>query len=235
MPTFLPGFSGGQALPGTDPDHPWAMILRRAVTGIAVALIAFGVGMLIYPAATDLYTQRAQARLRQDFAGDVAAAQAGPVGAVPARQALAVIRIGAVGLDAVVVQGTSPASLHVGPGHYQQTAAPCMAGNVGIAGHRTTYGKPFNRLDALVPGNEIVLVTAAARCTYAVLPAPPGAARAAGGAAWIVRPDDWSVVGPLAGGPGGSYLTLTTCNPKGSAAQRLVVRARLVPEAGGSR
>jgi sortase A len=202
--------------------------LRRAGAGLAVALIAFGIGMLLYPAATNLYTAREQARLRREFAASVRAAAAGPAGPVPAREAMAVIRIPAMGLDAVVVQGTGPQSLRTGPGHYAGTPSPCLPGNAAIAGHRTTYGHPFSRLDELVAGDDIVVTTPAGGCTYQVLPPPAGAATPdAASAAWIVRPDDWAVVGPL-GPPGVADLTLTTCNPKGSAAQRLVVRARLV-------
>jgi sortase A len=192
---------------------------------LAVALVAVGLGMLVYAPATDFYAARAQARLRRQFAADVTAAAAGPTGPVPTSQALAVVRIPAIGLDAVVVQGTDPQSLRTGPGHYAQSPLPCLPGNVAVAGHRTTYGHWFNRLDELAAGDDITFVTPSGSCTYQALAAPAATpVPHAGSAAWIISPDDWGVVGPLTG----SYLTLTTCNPKGSAAQRLVARARLV-------
>ena len=51
-----------------------------------------------------------------------------------------------------MVEGTSPEALRAGAGHYPETPLPGQAGNVAIAGHRTTYGKPFNRLDEVAPG-----------------------------------------------------------------------------------
>ena len=124
------------------------------------------------------------------------------------------------------MEGTDPQTLRSGPGHYSQTPPPCSRGNVAVAGHRTTYGRPFGRLDGLLPGDEITLVTPARRCTYEVVPAPPRRAAphtATAGASWVTTPDDWSVIGPLQG----SFLTLTTCSPPGSASRRLIVRARL--------
>lgn len=199
--------------------------LRRAIAGVAAVLSAAGIAMLAYTPATNLYAARAQSGLRQQFGAEMAAATAGPTGPVPERQALAVLRAPAIDLDAVVVQGTDPQALRTGPGHYVDTPLPCEAGNVGIAGHRTTYGHPFNHLDALVAGDRITVQTRAGSCTYEVDAPPPGTVPAeAGSAAWVISPYGWAVIDPLTG----AYLTLTTCNPEGSAAQRLVARAHLI-------
>lgn len=190
--------------------------------------------MLVYPVTTDIYTSRAQARLRRDFAARLAGDKApqaapGPAAAGPPAvstgQVVALIRIPRLDLDTVMVEGTDPATLRKGPGHYPGSSLPCVPGNMAIAGHRTTYGRPFSGLDQLTAGDQITLVTPQQRCTYEVVSGvsrkpPPHK----GSAAWITSPDDWSAVAPLQG----SYLTLTTCHPKGSAAQRLIVRARLV-------
>lgn len=199
--------------------------------------------MLVYPVTTDIYTTQAQAGLRREFAARVAEAQAqaqarqppsqaGPATAptsappvVGAGQGIALIRIPKLGLDTVMVEGTDPAALRRGPGHYPGSPPPCARGNVAIAGHRTTYGKAFSGLDLLAAGDQITLVTPQQRCTYQVVGgASPRPAPHKGSAAWITSPHDWSAVAPLQG----SYLTLTTCNPRGSATQRLIVRARLV-------
>lgn len=196
--------------------------------------------MLAYPVTTDVYTSRAQAALRREFAAQVAQARAQapatPAGASPAStpaaatpvgagEGVALIRIPKLGLDAVMVEGTDPAALRKGPGHYTGTPAPCTKGNVAIAGHRTTYGRAFGGLDLLSAGDPITLVTPKQQCTYAVVAgASPRPAPHKGSAAWITSPRDWSAVAPLQG----SYLTLTTCHPKGGATQRLIVRARLV-------
>ena len=54
----------------------------------------------------------------------------------------------------VVVEGTTPAALKAGAGHYRGTPLPCEMGNVAIAGHRTTYGKPFNQIDRSDQGRQ---------------------------------------------------------------------------------
>ncbi|HEU5003618.1 MAG TPA: class E sortase [Actinomycetota bacterium] len=202
------------------------LLVNRAIALLALALVATGLALLSYPLATDLYTARAQARLRAEFAAGVAGARPGPTGPVGQSHALAVIEIPAIGLDEVVVEGTQSEDLRAGPGHYSASPPPCGAGNAAIAGHRTTYGEPFNQLDQLTPGETITLITRQATCTYEVLAPPPHQAIPRPGAAgWVVPPDAWSVVGPLPG----NYLTLTTCTPKGSATDRLVVRAREIP------
>ena len=130
------------------------------------------------------------------------------------------IEIPKLGVNTIVVQGTSPNALKAGAAHYPATPLPGEKGNVGIAGHRTTYGRPFNRIDALRPGDLIVLTTPAARHTYQVSRDP-----------WITTPYDWSVVDATPD----AELTLTTCHPKGSARERLIVRAKLVKSEGVGR
>jgi sortase A len=122
------------------------------------------------------------------------------------------IRVPKIGLDMAFVQGVSLDALKEGPGHYPGTPLPGQAGNVAIAGHRTTYLHPFWGLGQLRKGDTVVLQTRAGTFTYRVL--------------WerAVAPDDWSVVAPTAS----SALTLTTCNPLFHSTQRLVVRAVLV-------
>jgi sortase A len=92
-------------------------------------------------------------------------------------------------------------------------------GNVAIAGHRTTYGKPFNQLDRLAPGDKIDLTTPLGTCEYVVTD------RGSGPNPFVVDPGNLAIV---ANTPGERNLTLTTCHPKGSAKQRLVIRAHLV-------
>jgi sortase A len=127
---------------------------------------------------------------------------------------IARLLIPSIGLDQVVVQGTETADLREGPGHYPGTPYPGQQGNVAIAGHRTTYAHPFYDLDGVAVGALIHLVVPGRTWTY----------RAVGSV--VVPPDDVAVAGPL--GEAGGWLTLTTCNPRYSAASRLVVRARLV-------
>lgn len=115
-----------------------------------------------------------------------------------------------------LVEGAGVEDLKTGPGHYPSTPLPGELGNVGIAGHRTTYGNPFFNLDLLEPGDPIYIQTLYGKFRYDVE------------RSFIVSPKDRKV---LANTPDESVLTLTTCHPKYSAAQRLIVRARLVGEA----
>ena len=64
--------------------------------------------------------------------------------------------IPAINVDQITVEGVSVEDLRKGPGHYPSTPNPGQAGNSAIAGHRTTYGAPFHRVDELQPGDEII-------------------------------------------------------------------------------
>ncbi|MDP1454848.1 class E sortase, partial [Peribacillus frigoritolerans] len=96
------------------------------------------------------------------------------------------------------------------------------AGNSAIAGHRTTYGAPFNRIDELVPGDEIAITTPQGEFTYVVIPAPGETDQAW----WIVDPSQVEVLADA----GDNRLTLTACHPKYSAKQRIIVAATLKTE-----
>jgi sortase A len=129
--------------------------------------------------------------------------------------ALAKLEIPSIGVDWIVVAGVRVEDLQKGPGHYPDTPLPGQEGNVAIAGHRTTYGAPFARINELEPGDEIVLSTFTGRFVYRM------------SEQWIVPPTDASVLNPT---PVPS-LTLTSCHPKYSARERIIVRAVLDPEA----
>lgn len=124
------------------------------------------------------------------------------------------ISIPSIGLDWNIYEGTDLSVLNNGPGHYSHAPKPCRAGNAAIAGHRTTHGAPFNKLDLLKAGDVINITTPAGDCTYKYLRTE------------IVSPNNISVVMPKDNGA--NELTLTACHPKGSAAQRIVVTSSLV-------
>jgi sortase A len=111
--------------------------------------------------------------------------------------------------DAAIVEGTDEHQLQQGPGHYPGTSLPGQPGNAAIAGHRTTYGAPFYNLNTLQTGDTISIETAQGFFQYQVV------------GSRIVAPNDTSVLNQTAE----PQLTLTTCNPRYSAAQRLVVVA----------
>jgi sortase A len=126
--------------------------------------------------------------------------------------AIGIIRIPRIGRHDAVVQGTDTDSLRKGPGHYPATSFPGQGGTVAIAGHRTTYGAPFNQIDKLKPGDEIILEMPYGKFTYAVKDTK------------IVDPTELSVVDRV---PGPEQLVLSACHPLYSAAQRIIVFARL--------
>jgi sortase A len=131
----------------------------------------------------------------------------------PQGDAVAQIRITRIGLDSIVVNGVNVDNLREGPGHYPGTPLPGQVGNAAIAGHRTTYGAPFGGLDDLTIGDTIVVRTLQGTFTYLVYDK------------LVVNPSDVSVLNDDPDRP--AILTLTTCTPKYSAAQRLVVKAAL--------
>ncbi len=187
-------------------------VARRMLMGLSVLLFLTGVGMFMFPFATNWYADWKQDRLATEFRSPETR-QAYETRSIEPGSALTRIEIPSLGVDAIVVEGTTLSSLRAGAGHYQGTALPCESGNAAIAGHRTTYSKPFARVDEMEIGDEIVLETPLGTCWYEVVRSP-----------FVTHPADWSVVDEL----DGFYLTLTTCHPEGSARERLIVRARLI-------
>jgi sortase A len=194
----------------------------------------FAVGVLGYPFYTNIVQSRIQDRLEHQLASPELK-QAYLDHNLQDGDSLTRIKIPAIDVDVVVVEGTGADSLRAGAGHYKETALPCEDGTVGIAGHRTTYGRPFANLDLLKPGDTITLQTPVGSCTYQVLPPPPKRqALNDTSAAFVINPNEIQVIEApriaRAGEdpPPSAMLTLTTCHPKGSAAKRLVIQAKLV-------
>jgi sortase A len=192
-------------------NKPW---LRRTLSGLSVLLVLGGLALVGYPFATNMWTDRIQERLEDQIASPELQ-QAYKERKIETGDSLTRIKIPALGLDTVVVEGITPSALRAGAGHYPQTPLPCEGGNVSIAGHRTTYGRPFGNVDQLKPGDTIELTTPIGGCVYQVSKAP-----------YVVAPTEMSVIDPTAE----RSLTLTTCHPKGSAAQRLIIRATWVKD-----
>ena len=129
----------------------------------------------------------------------------------PEGDVIALLQIPAIGLSQFVVEGTGTDDLAKGPGHYIGTAQPGQGGNVAIAGHRTTHGAPFYNISNLKPGDTIYLTDLRAQKLTYIVAFPP----------FPVDPSNVSVLNYF----GDNRLTLTSCNPPYSAAQRLIVVA----------
>jgi sortase A len=204
---------------GTDPVSRLVNVLRTRtwarmlLTTVSVGLLVGAVGTIGYPFYTNLLQDRIQSRLDHQLASPELL-QAYRDRNLQVGDSLTRIKIPAIDVDVVVVEGTTASALRAGAGHYPDTPLPCEVGNVGIAGHRTTYGRPFNHLDLLDVGDQVTLETPIGTCTYALTEKP-----------FAVSPKQIEVV---ANTPNQATLTLTTCHPKGSAKQRLVAKAALV-------
>jgi sortase A len=122
------------------------------------------------------------------------------------------IEIDRIGLDMVFLQGTDTSTLQFGPGHYLKTSLPGQPGTAAIAGHRTTYLAPFNKINEIEDGDEIRLEMPYAGFTYEVTKHE------------VVDPSDVEILDPV----GYEQLVLTACHPLYSASQRWVVFAKLV-------
>ena len=216
-------------------------LLWRVVRTAGELALTLGVVVLLFVAyevwGTDLVAAQAQGQLGDELhgswdGGGSAGATLPELTTAPAVGApFAFLHVPRLATDwsRAVVEGTAQEQLAQGPGHYRGTALPGQPGNFAVAGHRVGRGSPFLDADTLRPGDPLVVETAGWWYVYRVLgPDDPSGIPGTE----VVAPTDVSVIGPLpdsaAGTPAdGAYLTLTTCNPKFSARQRLVVHARL--------
>jgi sortase A len=121
------------------------------------------------------------------------------------------IRIPRISADFVVVKGSSAPALRKGPGIYDQSALPGVPGTTAIAGHRTTYLAPFRHIDELRRGDRVIVEMPYATFTYRV----EGTRIVDPDALWIIKRVRYD------------RLVLSACHPLFSAAQRIVVFARL--------
>ena len=213
-----PAVAGPQdpRMPNRRAEKTGSSALRR----VGHTFLTLGILVLLFLAyqlfGTNLVTGRQQQALAADlqeswqFSPDVDVSAPPPEKGEP----IGKIEIPNIGVDWIFVEDVEVEDLKKGPGHYPETPLPGRRGNAAIAGHRTTYGAPFNRLDELQQGDEIRVSDAVGTYIYRVIEKK------------IVRPTDLSVVAPTTD----SRLTLTTCNPKYSARERLIVVAALQGE-----
>ena len=220
------------------------MSVRRVVAGLGRTMISAGVLILLFVVyqlwGTGLAEARSQRDLKRQFEDLLAAEPTTttttlppttvtgvpsttlppstlPAGPPPAPQgdAVAIIRIPKIGVEKAVVQGVTLNLLKKGPGHYPTTPMPGQPGNAAIAGHRTTYGAPFFRINELGVGDPILITTRQGKFRYEV------------SSKKVVAPNDNSVLLNSED----NRLTITTCEPRFSAAKRLIVVALLKGEA----
>jgi len=219
--------------------------MREVLGAVGRALVTVGLLLLLFVAyqlwGTGIYQARAQNDLQRQFEQALQQANTtsttalpenggvddptvptttlAPFAAPPEGEVVGRIGIPKIGVDEFVVEGVNVDDLRRGPGHYPSTQMPGHEGNSAIAGHRTTYGAPFGDLDQLTAGADIRVTTVQGDFRYKVTEIR------------VVDPSEVSVLDPSPdpARPGRELatLTLTTCNPKYSAAERLIVRAQL--------
>jgi sortase A len=231
------------AAPVRAPGDRWRLVARS----LGELLVTVGVVLLLFVVyelwVTDLLNAQAQSKLDQSLHHQwSSSAPLAPGttdhGPFAVGQAFAILHIPRLGADyhRVIVEGTDQDQLAQGPGHYLGTAFPGEKGNVSLAGHRVGRGSPFLELDKLRPGDPIVIETRTSWFVYRVLgdAASGNFGTDASGipGQQIVLPTKLSVISPTpdapaSAAPSGSYLTLTTCHPRFSARQRLVIHAKL--------
>ena len=217
--------------------------MARVVRGIGWLLVVSGVVVLLYVVYllwfTNLGTEQAQRDLADAWEADIqsrAEAAANPDGddgdederdeedeALEPGDAYAILWFERDGEAIVtdeplyVVAGVTLDDLRAGPGHYPDSDRPGGDGNLAFAGHRTTYGAPFWSLEELQEGDTIHVVDRDGdEWVYAYREQR------------VVAPTDTWVVGEDPLETGEPTITLTTCHPRFSAAQRLIAWGELV-------
>lgn len=186
-------------------------LVTRLLDAVGRIMIASGLLLLSFVAyqlwGTGIAEQRAQTTLAADFRSQRPAIPvvSGLVGR---------ISIPTIDLDKFVVAGVGINDLKRGPGLFLGSPLPGQLGNVAIAGHRTTYGAPFGRINEIKKGDKITLETTAGTFTYVSRGAPKIVSATA---VQVVKTSD----------PTKATLTLVSCHPKWTSAQRIIVVAEL--------
>ena len=187
-------------------------VARRGVYTLGIAIAVFVAFALWF---SGLAHARAQVGLDRRFRAELAGASAPIGGRIAPGAPVAIVRIPRIGVDEVVVEGSTSGELRKGPGHVVGSSLPGQPGNAAIAGRRTFYGGPFRRLGSLRPGDEVAVTTGQGRATYRV--ASVAKVRAGDGSIFVDHGDN--------------RLTLFTADSRVGASRRLVVTATLTGDA----
>ena len=196
---------------------------------IGKTLISAGVLLLLFVAyqlwGTGLAENQAQNKLKSQFVTSTTVTT--PATDAPTTTTLppppkkgdvvAQIIIEKINVDKFVIAGVGYKELEKGPGLFAGSPLPAQLGNVAIAGHRTTFGAPFGRVNELAEGDRIVMKTSRGEFVYLVTGAPT-----------IVKATDVDVIRTV--DPTRAILTLVTCHPKWTSENRMIISAELEPK-----
>ncbi|HEY3631246.1 MAG TPA: class E sortase [Jatrophihabitantaceae bacterium] len=240
-----------------------ADMVRLGLRGTGQTLITLGVVVLLFVVyelwVTNIFAHEKQVKAHNKLEKEWASGDdpliggdgklnlpGGKQGTIPTGIGIANIYIPRLGTDYhfTIIEGTNDADLEKGPGHYVHSALPGQVGDFAVAGHRVGKGEPFLNLDHLKPGDAVVIETKSDWYIYTVkgnvqtgdlndkgTDGIPGRE--------IVSPSDIDVIAPVPDHPGATptekLITLTTCHPKFTANQRMILHgtlARQVPRNG---
>ncbi|WP_131683541.1 class E sortase [Pseudarthrobacter sp. YALA5] len=222
-----------------------ADVLRGTVQVVGELLITGGIILLLFVAWqlwwTNVESDAKQSAVIKEFAQELGGAAPGPaeapggVSSVPADYGTPAVaaapgHAGTIGIMYIprfgnsytrpIVQGTTGDVLDtLGLGHYSNTAMPGAVGNFAVAGHRQTHGAVLDNIHTLVPGDKIYVQTKDGYYTYVFRNNQ------------IVMPSRTDVLEPVPTRPGAapteSFLTMTSCNPRYGAEERIIAYALL--------
>ncbi|MHA6801812.1 class E sortase [Salinifilum ghardaiensis] len=255
----MPGTAGTRARRGSSRARALRVLGELLILAGLAALLVVVHALYVTDWFTAREQDEATARLQQRWRGAAPPPGGAPPAAQqrpePGR-AFARLHVPAFGPDfaVTVFEGTGAGTLRSGPGHYAATQLPGRRGNFAVAGHRVGRGAAFNDLDQLSTCDALVVETGTRWYVYRVLPVPGepppaedgrcarvhplGAAYGGAVGRRVVQPERRDVLHPVPGRPRGALperrrarpITLTTCHPEFSAAERLVVHGVLVDE-----
>jgi sortase A len=203
--------------------------LNTGLDLIGKTLISAGLLLLLFVAyqlwGTGLAESQAQNKLKSQFIASTTVAT--PATDAPTTTTLprppkkgdvvAQITIDKINVEKFVIAGVGYKELEKGPGLFASSPLPGQLGNVSIAGHRTTFGAPFGRVNELAKGDRIVMTTSRGEFVYLVSEAPT-----------IVQASDVDVIRTV--DPSRAILTLVTCHPKWTSENRMIISAELIDE-----
>ena len=193
--------------------HPIRVVLRFVASVMMVSGVLLisdaGVTLLWQEPVSAYFSERQQVKLEK--------ALIDPPARVVRKEplpgdALGRLLIPAIGVSEYVVEGTDADNLRKGPGHYPDTPLPGQRGTIAVAGHRTTYGAPFRKLNDVEKGDRMVFELPYGTFVYRV----DRTQIVDDSALWVTKR------------VGHDQLVLTACHPLYSAAQRIVTFARLI-------
>lgn len=221
--------------------------VRLALRGVGQTLITLGLVVLLFVIyevwITNIFSERANHQVaskldKQWKAGDdpLLPLPGGGDRSIKLGAGIANLYLPRLGSDYhfAIVEGTSQDDLALGPGHYPGTALPGAAGNFAVAGHRVGKGEPFLNIDKLRSGDSVIVETKSTWFVYRVKGHPSGSdpqnSKDADGIPGreIVAPSDGNVLLPVPDHQRGAkpterLMTMTTCHPKFTAANRMIV------------